>query len=76
MSDMPAIDKMRVGLLLPIKTIAKVDHIAQQSSFSRNEVINVLLDRATANVSLTEEELDAVNQKIKENANARRNHKG
>lgn len=71
MSDMPAVDKMRVGLLLPIRLVAKLDHIANTSGFSRNEVVNTLLQRETANVVLTDEELEAINRKIKENQDAR-----
>lgn len=73
MSNMPAIDKRKVSLQLPIKTILKVDHMASASGLSRNEVATAILDRGTAHVQLTDEELDALAREIKENRDAR-NH--
>lgn len=74
MSNMPAVDKQKVSLQLPIRIVAKVDHAARAAGLSRNEISAALLDRGTADVKLTKEEVDAINSKIKENIDARDNH--
>lgn len=75
MGNMPALEKKRYGLLLKVETVEKCDHVARASGFSRNEVIQTLLDRATVNVELTPEEVQAVADTIKENTEKRNNAK-
>ena len=73
MSNMPAVDKQKVSLQIPIRLVAKMDHMATAAGLSRNDIATSLLDRGTANVELTVEEVEAINAKIKENINARNN---
>ena len=71
MSNMPAVDKQKVSLQIPIRLVAKMDHMANAAGLSRNDIATSLLDRGTTNVQLTVEEVEAINAKIKENINAR-----
>ena len=71
MSNMPAIDKRKVSLQIPIKTILKVDRMASASGLSRNEVASAILDRGTAHIELTDEDLEKFEEEVRRNRNAR-----
>jgi len=70
---MPAVDKRKISLQLPIKTIVKLDKVVKNSGLSRNEVANAMLDRATANVVLDDEDLETINSEIRSNREKRGN---
>lgn len=72
MSNMPAVDKKKVSLQLRIKTIAKIDHMANASGLSRNAVANAILDEGTATVLLTDDEENEVMNEIKKNKENRK----
>ncbi len=67
------IEKMRISLLIPIKTVIKLDRMVAESRFltSRNEVANMLLDRATSDVVLTDDDLATIHERIRRNRDAR-----
>lgn len=67
MSGMASVDKMRVSLLIPIKTIRKVDRLAENSGMSRNEIAGVLLDRGTSSVVLTDDDMEYIKQMVRRN---------
>ena len=71
MSNMPDVTKRKVSLQIPIKTILKMDNMAKASGLSRNEVASAILDRGTAGVQLTEEDLEKFNDEVRRNQNAR-----
>jgi hypothetical protein len=71
MSNMPAIDKRKVSLQIPIKTILKVDRMAEASGLSRNEVASAILDRGTKHIELTDEDLLKFEEEVRRNRNAR-----
>jgi len=71
MSNMPDVTKRKVSLQIPIKTILKMDNMAKASGLSRNEVASAILDRGTAGVQLTEEDLAKFNDEVRRNQNAR-----
>jgi len=73
MSNMPDITKRKVSLQLPIKTILKMDRMANASGLSRNEVATAILDRGTASVELTDEDLAKFEEEVRRNRDAR-NH--
>ena len=72
MGNMPAVDKVSRSVQLPRLLLAKLDHRAKETGFNRNQIINMILDEATQDVVLTDDELDEVNRKIKEAIDARR----
>lgn len=71
MSNMPDITKRKVSLQIPIKTVLKVDRMAAASGLSRNEVASAILDRGTAQVELTDEDLALFEEEVRRNRNAR-----
>ena len=73
MPNMPNPEKQKVSLQLTLRAIARMDHIAKASGFSRNEVAQTLIDRATADVVLTDDEQAEVNAKIERNRRERKN---
>lgn len=73
MPNMPNPEKQKVSLQLTLRAIARMDHIAKTSGFSRNEVAQTLIDRATADVVLTDDEQAEVNAKIERNRRERKN---
>lgn len=71
MSNMPAVDKRKVSLQLPIKTIVKMDKICNSSGLSRNEVASVLLDKGTSHVELDEDDMRIISDEIRSNREKR-----
>lgn len=71
MSNMPAVDKRKVSLQLPIKTIVKMDKICNSSGLSRNEVASVLLDKGTSHVELDEGDMRIISDEIRSNREKR-----
>jgi len=71
MSNMPDVTKRKVSLQIPIKTILKMDNMAAASGLSRNEVAAAILDRGTANVTLTDEDLAKFEEEVRRNRDAR-----
>lgn len=67
MSNMPAVDKKRVSLLLPIRVVVKVDRAAKILGLSRNEITSAILDKGTADVQLTHEDIDAISKEMEDN---------
>ena len=67
MSNMPSVDKRRIGLLLPIKTIRKLDKMGESSGLSRNEMANALLDKATSRVVLNKKDIEAIASEMRKN---------
>jgi len=67
------VEKMRVSLLIPIKTVVKIDRMAADSRvvMSRNEVVAVLLERGTRDIVLTDDDLDTIKDRIRRNRDAR-----
>ena len=55
----------------PIKTILKVDRMASASGLSRNEVASAILDRGTAHIELTDEDLAKFEEEVRRNRDAR-----
>jgi len=64
---MPSVDKRRIGLLLPIKTIRKLDKMGESSGLSRNEMANALLDKATSRVVLNKKDIEAIASEMRKN---------
>jgi hypothetical protein len=64
---MPSVDKRRIGLLLPIKTIRKLDKMGESSGLSRNEMANALLDKATSRVVLNKKDIEAIANEMRKN---------
>lgn len=77
MADMPSVDKMRTSLLISIKTVRKVDKLAAESKpkQSRNEIVGLILDRATKDVDLDDDDLEFIKQEIRRNREKRNNKK-
>lgn len=73
MANMPAIDKRKVSLLLPIRTVVKLDKAARLLELSRNEIAAAILDKGTNNVELTKEELDEIHAEMEINLEKRKN---
>ncbi len=71
MSNMPDVTKRKVSLQIPIKTILKMDRMASASGLSRNEVASAILDRGTAHVALTDEDLAMFEDEVRRNRDAR-----
>ena len=71
MSNMPDVTKRKVSLQIPIKTILKMDNMAAASGLSRNEVAAAILDRGTAHIALTDEDLANFEEEVRRNRNAR-----
>lgn len=67
MSNMPAIDKTKVSLQLPIKTIVKMDRAAKAIRVSRNEIATAILDKGTSHVELTQSDIEKIAKKMEEN---------
>ena len=73
MSNMLAVDKQKICFQLPIRLIVRLDKTARDSSLTRNELVNVILEREVKNVPLTEEDVEKINEKIRKNIHARTN---
>lgn len=67
MSNMPAVDKRKVSLQLPIRVIVKVDRAAKTLGLSRNEVASAILDKGTAGVELTKTDLEEISKEMEAN---------
>ena len=67
MSNMPSVDKKRIGLLLPIKTIRKLDKMGEGYGLSRNEMANALLDKATSRVVLGKKDIEFIANEMRKN---------
>lgn len=72
MSNMPAIDKRKVSLQLPIKVIVKLDRAAKMVSLSRNEIASAILDKGTAGVELTKEDIKEITKEMEANREKRK----
>ena len=73
MSNMPAIDKRKVSLQLPIKVIHALDKMANKVNFSRNEMASAILANGTSKVKLDDDDIKAINEEIRRNREARGN---
>lgn len=71
MSNMPDVTKRKVSLQIPIKTILKMDSMANASGLSRNEIASAILDRGTAHVVLSDEDLAKYEEEVRRNRDAR-----
>ena len=71
MTNMPDVTKRKVSLQLPIKTVLKVDRMAEASGLSRNEVAAAILDRGTSHIVLTDEDLAKFDEEVRRNRDAR-----
>jgi hypothetical protein len=75
MGDMLATDRCRLSIAVKIMLVAKLDKVAAATGITRNELINIYLEREAKDVKLTSEEVDAVLAKIKENEDKRNGRK-
>jgi hypothetical protein len=71
---MPAIDKRKVSLQLPIKVIVKMDRASKTLNISRNEIASAILDKGTANVELTKSDLEAIHNEMEDNRAKRKSN--
>lgn len=70
---MPAVDKRRVTLLLPIRVIVKMDRAAKLvGGISRNAIATLILDSGTADVELTQADIDEIKAEMEANLAARK----
>ena len=72
MSGMLAIERCRFSIAVKIMLVAKLDKAAKASGITRNEIINIYLEREAKNIKLNKEELDAVLAQIKKNEDKRK----
>jgi len=73
MSNMPAIDKRKVSLQLPIKVIVKMDRASKTLNVSRNEIASAILDKGTSSVELTKSDLEKIHKEMEGNRAKRKN---
>ena len=67
MSNMPAVDKRKVSLQLPIMVIVKIDRASKTLSMSRNEIASAILDKGTSHIELTKSDIDLIHKEMEEN---------
>lgn len=76
MSNMSATDKKKVGLLVRIRSMAKVDHLAKLHKLSRNAEVERIFSEVTKDVELTDEELEKARAEEDKNRAKRGRGKG
>lgn len=74
MSNMPAIDKRKVSLQLPIKVIVKLDRASKTLQMSRNEVASAILDTGTSHVELTKKDIESISEEMEANRAKRKSN--
>ena len=72
MSNMLAIDKKKVSLLLPIRVVVRMDKAAKMLNVSRNEVASAMLDSGTTHIELTHEDIEAIRSEMEANREKRK----
>ena len=72
MSNMPNIENTQFTVRMPLKLYRKLDNHAKACRMSKGEVVNVILERELKRIQLTADDVDWINERMKENVSKRK----
>ena len=75
MSNMPNINNGQVVFRLPLQIIAKIRSAARKIGVDTTTFVSMILEKATRNVELTDEEWDWVKSQTRKNSEKRKSKK-